>query len=78
MAYLDVHFVPNVGFVELVGELGDLGDVVEPLDIKEDGEKLSIGDRIEAKQTCFLCSLVQHGSAVATIVKAMNSALHIL
>ena len=75
MAYLDVNSVPDVGIVELVGEHGDLGDVVEPLDVKEEGEKLSIGDRIEAKQTSFLCSLVQRGSAVAAIDKAVNSAL---
>ena len=75
MAYLDVDSVPDVGVVELVGEHGDLGDVVEPLDVKEEGEKLSIGDRIEAKQTSFLCSLVQRGSAVAAIDKAVNSAL---
>ena len=78
MAYLDVDSVPDVGVVELVGELGDLGDVVEPLDVKEEGEKLSIGDRIEAKQTSFLYSLVQRGSAVAAIDKAVNSALHSL
>ena len=78
MAYLDVDSVPDVGVVELVGELGDLGDVVEPLDVKEEGEKLSIGDRIEAKQTSFLCSLVQRGSAVAAIDKAVNSALQFL
>ena len=51
MAYLDVDSVPDVGVVELVGEHGDLGDVVEPLDVKEEGEKLSLRDRIEAKQT---------------------------
>ena len=77
MAYLDVDSVPDVGVVELVGEHGDLGDVVEPLDVKEEGEKLSIGDRIEAKQTSFLCSLVQRGSAVAAMDKAVNSALHL-
>ena len=31
--------------------VGDLGDVVEPLDVSEEGEELSIGDRIEQEQT---------------------------
>ena len=61
MAYLDVDSVPDVGVVELVGELGDLGDVVEPLDVKEEGEKLSIDDRIEWKQNISLFSLFQRG-----------------
>ena len=78
MAYLDVDSVPDVGVVELVGELGDLGDVVEPLDIKEESEKLLLGDRIEWKQTSFLCSLIKHGGAVAATDKAGNSALQIL
>ena len=77
MAYLDVESVPDVD-VELVGELGDLGDVVEPLDIKEESEKLLLGDRIEWKQTSFLCSLIKHGGAVAATDKAGNSALQIL
>ena len=51
LAFLDVDSVPDVDVVELVGELCDLGDVVEPLDVKEEGEKLSLRDRIEAKQT---------------------------
>ena len=74
MAYLDVESVPDVD-VELVGELGDLGDVVEPLDIKEESEKLLLGDRIEWKQTSFLCSLIKRGGAVAATDKAGNSAL---
>ena len=78
MAYLDVDSVPDVGVVELVGEHGDLGDVVEPLDVKEEGEELSLRDRIEWKQTSFLCSLVQRGSALAATDKAWNSALHSL
>ena len=75
LAYLDVDSVPDVDVVELVGELCDLGDVVEPLDVKEEGEELSLRDRIEWKQTSFLCSLVQRGSAIAATDKAWNSAL---
>ena len=33
---------------DVVGNVvGDLGDVVEPLDVTEEGEELSVGDRIE-------------------------------
>ena len=75
MAYLDVDSVPNVGVVELVGELGDLGDVVEPLDVKEEREKLPFVDRIEWKQNISLFSLFKRGSAAAATVRAGNSAL---
>jgi len=38
--------------VDGVGKLvGDLGDLVEPLDALEEGEELSIVDRIEREQT---------------------------
>ena len=76
MAYLDVDSVPDVGVVELVGELGDLGDVVEPLDVKEEREKLPFVDRIEWKQNISLFSSFKRGSAAAATVRAGNSALH--
>ena len=31
--------------------VGDLGDVVEPLDVVEEGEELTLDDRIEREQT---------------------------
>ena len=31
--------------------VGDLGDVLEPLDVLEEGEELPIGGRIENEQT---------------------------
>ena len=37
--------------VENVG--GDPGDVVEPLDVIQEGEELSFDDRIEREQTSF-------------------------
>ena len=33
--------------------VGDLGDVVEPLDVVEEGEELLLDDRIEREQTSF-------------------------
>ncbi len=33
--------------------VGDLGDLVEPLDVFEEGEKLSPDGRIEREQTLF-------------------------
>ena len=33
--------------------VGDLGDVVEPLDVVEEGEELSLDDWIEREQTSF-------------------------
>ena len=33
--------------------VGDLGDLVEPLDVFEEGGKLSLDDRIEREQTSF-------------------------
>ena len=78
MAYLDVDSVPDVGVVELVGELGDLGDVVEPLDVKEEREKLPFVDRIEWKQNISLFSSFKRGSAAAATVRAGNSALHLV
>ena len=42
----------HVAAVDGGGELlGDLGEVVEPLDDVEEGEELPIGDRIESEQT---------------------------
>ena len=32
---------------------GDLGDVLEPLDVLEEGEKTVADDRIEREQTSF-------------------------
>ena len=67
-----VDVVDGVG--NLVGGLGD-GDL--GLDDTKDDEDLTIGDRIERKQTLFLCSLVNRGSAVAATARAGNSALHL-
>ena len=33
--------------------VGDLGDVVEPLDVVEEGKELLLDDRIEREQTSF-------------------------
>ena len=33
--------------------VGDLGDVLEPLDVLEEGDKLSLDDWIEREQTSF-------------------------
>ncbi len=33
--------------------VGDLGDVVEPLDVVEEGEELLLDDRIERETTSF-------------------------
>ena len=43
--------VDVVDGVENVG--GDPGNVVEPLDVVEEGEKLPLDDRIEREQTSF-------------------------
>ena len=54
--------------IDVVGKrVGDLGDL-EPLDVLEEGEELSIGDRIEQEQTSIQCSLAKRGSAVAATV----------
>ena len=55
--------------------VGDLGDVLEPLDVLEEGEELSVGDRIEYEQTFSLCGSAQRGSAAAATIGAGNSAL---
>ena len=65
----------DVGVV-LVGDLS----VVEPLDVVEEGEELSVGDRIEREQTLcsvyFRASVDLHVSAAAANDRAGNSALH--
>ena len=50
MFVVSAHVVVDGGVV-LVGDLG----VVEPPDVVEEGEELSVGDRIEREQTLFLC-----------------------
>ena len=43
-----------VDVVDVGGKrVGDLGDLVEPLDVFEEGGKLSLDDRIEREQTLF-------------------------
>jgi len=43
-----------VDFVDGDGSrVGNLGDVVEPLDVIVEGEELSLDDRIEREQTSF-------------------------
>jgi len=43
-----------VDVVDGVGErVGDLGDLEKPLDDLEEGEELSLDDRIEREQTSF-------------------------
>ena len=75
MLDISAHVAVDVGVV-LVGDLG----VVEPLDVVEEGEELSVGDRIEREQTFFsvyfLSSVHLHGSAAAATDRAGNSALH--
>ena len=40
--------------VDVVGQLvGDLGVVLEPLDVVKEGDKLSLDDWIEREQTSF-------------------------
>ena len=74
MFVVSAHVVVDGGVV-LVGDLG----VVEPLDVVEEGEELSFGDRIEREQTfCsvyFRASVDLHVSAAAANVRAGNSAL---
>lgn len=74
MLVVSAHAVVDDGVV-VVGDLG----VVEPLDVIEEGEELSVGDRIEREQTFlsvyFLSSVHLHGSAATATDKAGNSAL---
>ena len=57
---LDIHCpvavldLPAPDDVDGDGSLvGDLGDVVEPLDVVEEGKELLLDDRIEREQTSF-------------------------
>ena len=75
MLDISAHVVAvDVGVV-LVGD----HSFVEPLDGVEEGEELSVGDRIEREQTLFsvyfLSSVHLHGSAAAATDRAGNSAL---
>ena len=74
MFVVSAHVVVDGGVV-LVGDLG----VVEPLNVVEEGEELSVGDRIEREQTLcsvyFRASVDLHVSAAAANDRAGNSAL---
>ena len=57
----DVDSDPNVDVVELVGKLGNLCDVVEPLDIKRRVRNWQLVTGLSGSRP-FLCSLVQRGT----------------